>query len=339
MPKVSVIIPVYNAENYLKECLESVINQTLKDIEVICVDDGSTDNSYKILQEYEQKDKRIIVLKQKNKGAGAARNLGIELAQGEFIAFMDADDKYPNCKILKILYNITNSNNMQICGGEFSEFTNNCDTPNQNKTIWKEKECSLDGYLFPETKIIKYKDYQFDYGYHRFLYNRNFLITNKIYFPNYKRFQDPPFFVQAMIKAEKFYAVNKISYAYRTGHNIIRWDSKKTNDMLKGILDNMQYAYYHKLQKLNEYSLVRLKQHYPLIENFINLKSIYLIRQMKKYNTNINNFIKEKKLEFYKYLCKSILQFFFSIRNSKHKSHKIITFLGLKISFRRSNVI
>ena len=80
-PKISVIIPVYNTEKYLKQCLDSVINQTLKEIEIICVDDGSTDKSLKILEEYKEKDKRIIIIKQQNQYAGVARNNGLKTAK------------------------------------------------------------------------------------------------------------------------------------------------------------------------------------------------------------------------------------------------------------------
>ena len=91
-PKISIIIPVYNAEKYLYECLDSLVNQTMKNTEIICIDDGSTDNSYEILCEYATKDNRFIILQQENKGAGAARNKGMEIAKGEFLAFLDADD-------------------------------------------------------------------------------------------------------------------------------------------------------------------------------------------------------------------------------------------------------
>ena len=96
--KVSVILPVYNVEKYLKECLDSILNQTLQEIEVICVDDGSTDRSLEILREYEKKDKRVIVLTQENKGAGAARNKGLAIAKGEYLSFLDSDDfLLPEC--------------------------------------------------------------------------------------------------------------------------------------------------------------------------------------------------------------------------------------------------
>lgn len=112
MVKVSVIIPVYNSEKYLHECLESVINQTLQDIEIICINDGSTDNSLKILEEYEQKDNRIKVINQINSGAGRARNIGIENACGECLYFLDSDDWLE----LNALEKLTNSiGNADIC--------------------------------------------------------------------------------------------------------------------------------------------------------------------------------------------------------------------------------
>jgi len=92
MPIISVIIPVYNAEPYLRQCLDSVTGQTLRDIEIICVDDGSSDRSPAILNEYAQADHRIIVLTQENKSAGAARNRGMDVARGRFLSFLDADD-------------------------------------------------------------------------------------------------------------------------------------------------------------------------------------------------------------------------------------------------------
>ena len=91
-PKVSVIIPVYNVEKLLPRCLESVISQTLEQIEIICVDDGSKDNSLAVLKEYEGKDGRIKVVSQENKRQGGARNTGMALAVGEYIGFVDSDD-------------------------------------------------------------------------------------------------------------------------------------------------------------------------------------------------------------------------------------------------------
>lgn len=95
---LTVIIPAYNAEKYLPQCLDSVIGQTLKDIEVICVDDGSTDGSASVLQAYAQKDSRISVLTQGNSGQSAARNRALEKAKGAYVQFLDADDWLdPDC--------------------------------------------------------------------------------------------------------------------------------------------------------------------------------------------------------------------------------------------------
>ena len=90
--KVSVIIPIYNTEKYLAECLESIINQTLKQIEIICIDDGSSDGSAAILKEYAQNDLRISMYTQKNRGVSAARNVGVRHARGKYLFFMDSDD-------------------------------------------------------------------------------------------------------------------------------------------------------------------------------------------------------------------------------------------------------
>lgn len=92
MPKISVIIPVYNTEKYLKACLDSILGQSYKDIEVICVDDGSTDESLNILKDYQAKDERVVVLTQQNQYAGAARNNGVKVAKGEYLHFFDSDD-------------------------------------------------------------------------------------------------------------------------------------------------------------------------------------------------------------------------------------------------------
>ena len=112
--KISIIIPVYNVEEYLPKCLDSVINQTLKDIEIICINDCSTDNSLEILENYVKKDSRIIVLNQeKNQGQGAARNRGLQIASGEYVGFVDSDDWVENDYFEK-LYNAAIKYNADI---------------------------------------------------------------------------------------------------------------------------------------------------------------------------------------------------------------------------------
>ena len=112
MPKISVIIPVYNVKKHIRQALDSVVNQTLSDIEIICIDDCSTDSSFEILQEYARKDERIILLKQEqNKGAGPARNRGLDTAAGDYIMFLDPDDWYELTACEEAYNQITKYNN------------------------------------------------------------------------------------------------------------------------------------------------------------------------------------------------------------------------------------
>ena len=113
MPKISVIIPVYNVERFLKKCLESVINQTLSDLEIICINDGSTDKSLSILNSFAQKDNRIIVINQDNQGQSCARNAGLSIATGKYIGFVDSDD-WIDLDFYEKLYNTAKKYNADI---------------------------------------------------------------------------------------------------------------------------------------------------------------------------------------------------------------------------------
>lgn len=117
--KVSVIIPVYNTENYLAKCLNSLTKQTLEDIEIICINDGSTDNSLGILNDFAKKDSRIKVLSQKNLKQGAARNNGLKIAQGEFVTFVDSDD-WVDSDYLEKLYNAAVNNNVNMAASSIT---------------------------------------------------------------------------------------------------------------------------------------------------------------------------------------------------------------------------
>ncbi len=250
---VSVIIPVYNAEKYLRECLDSVVNQTLKDIEIICVDDGSTDGSKEILGNYREKDNRIIIITQENSGSGIARNTGVKLARGEFVAFMDADDYYPESTTLYKLYYAAVEHHVMICGGSFSSFKKE----KEYRTVFDQD--MYWGYTFEQDGEIEYSDYQFDYGYHRFIYNRQFLVENDLFFPPYLRFQDPPFFVAAMIAAKKFYAICDITYRYRKSDaaKTIISNKNKIRDSILGYTDVLRLAKQHSMDKLYCLSIKR----------------------------------------------------------------------------------
>ena len=199
MSRISIIIPIYNKESSIKECIYSVREQSLADIEIICVDDGSTDKSIEVLTQVMQNDKRIKLISQMNQGAGAARNVGIKAAMGEYIAFLDADDLYPSSNVLATLYKKADDNKADICGGSFETW----DGTNLDKTFSEE----LSGFSFREEGWIDYQTYQFDYGYYRFIYRREFLIENQLFFPYYQRYQDPLFMVRAFDCAKRFYAI------------------------------------------------------------------------------------------------------------------------------------
>ena len=116
-PKVSIIVPTYNVEKYLAECMETIIAQTLKDIEIICVDDGSTDNSGTILDSYAAKDNRIKVIHKENGGYGKAMNVGLDNASGEYIGIVEPDDKI-ELNMYETLYLAAEKNNVDFVKGD-----------------------------------------------------------------------------------------------------------------------------------------------------------------------------------------------------------------------------
>ena len=121
MPKVSLIVPTYNVEQYLVECMESITNQTLEDIEVICINDDSTDGSLSILQSYADKDKRIIIVDKENGGHGIGMNIGLEIATGEYIGIVEPDDFVP-VNMFGNLYDIAKGNNLDFVKADFYRF-------------------------------------------------------------------------------------------------------------------------------------------------------------------------------------------------------------------------
>ena len=113
MPKISVIVPVYNVENYLAQCLDSIINQTFMNFECICVNDGSTDNSLSVLHKYAGKDDRIKIIDQENKGLSGARNSALKIVSAQYITFIDADD-FISIDYLEKLINVAEKENSDI---------------------------------------------------------------------------------------------------------------------------------------------------------------------------------------------------------------------------------
>lgn len=268
--KVSIIIPVFNTEKYLECCLKSVLDQTLSDIEVICVDDGSRDNSLKILQRIRKNDKRVVILKQKQSGAATARNSAIKVAKGEFICFMDSDDFYPDKNILSTLYTTAKKHNVYICGGELDYFDKS-GLAHDNSD-----------YQFLEEGLIEYRTYQKDYGFTRFIYNREFLQKNQIFFPKSVYYEDPVFLATAMNAAKKFYALKKIVYSYRVSHKKPHWTKNKILDLLKGFESNFALSKNNNLDDLHKTTYQRLTMDFFFKEICVFLKDKNVIDQFLK---------------------------------------------------------
>lgn len=252
MPKISVIIPVYNVEQYLRQCLNSVISQTLSDIEIIIINDGSPDNSINIIREYEKKDSRIIVIDKQNEGVGKARNDGLNKANGEFVAFMDSDDYYPAENVLDILYNTAKKNDVKICGGRKAKLETDGSLIHDEKNIYEYDLC------FEACEKCRYSDYGYDYGYTQYIFNREVLIDNDIFFPLYRRFQDPPFFVKAMITAGEFYMCDIESYCYRMVPSASKFSLSRSYDLLCGLNDNLDMSESAEMWKLHYLTAMRL---------------------------------------------------------------------------------
>ena len=281
--KISVIIPIYNSEKYLSSCLNSVISQTLKNFEIICIEDGSKDKSLSILKEYQKHENRLRIILQKNQGSGIARNKGINISKGKFISFLDSDDLYPNNSTLELLYNKAIKTKSLICGGGLNEFEY------INNTI---KFLNIrEEFIFNEETIINYNDYQFDYGYYRFLYNKRFLKSNNIYFSNYSRYQDPPFLIKAMSAAKYFYALKQITYYYRLSDKV--WNINKIIDQYKGFMYSLSLSKSFNLNKLYCKIIQRLNTYIFLspTKRFINDKIVFslIIEILKNINYDILN--------------------------------------------------
>lgn len=210
--KVSVIIPVYNSVKYLSDCLDSVLSQNLTDIEIICVNDKSTDGSDQVLREYAENDTRIKVFENtENSGAGVCRDKALKTASGEFIFFLDSDDLLPDGHVLMQLYNACLENNMLTCAGNIAHF--------QNDNRYNLSEYT--GVCFAKTSIMSYTEYKVrpTWGFSRFLFNLELIWENNITFQGLRYYEDPYFFVHYMNVAKNFIALNRLVYLYRENVN------------------------------------------------------------------------------------------------------------------------
>lgn len=252
--KVSVILPVYNMEDCLGRCLDSVIGQTLKEIEVLCCDDGSTDNSLSVLEEYIAYDERIVVFKQSNKGAGPARNKCIEAARGEFMCFIDADDVYASENVLETLYNASVEKGAAVSCGFLQIDCNG---------TWEESPLFRDFISGGCETFVDFRDYQYVGSYQCYLFRSVLIQENHIMFPALRRYQDPPFLLQCLdiAKTVLFVPINAYVYAYDDS-KITNLSSAAINDLVKGLRWQMEYAVSHKYEKLVKDTVGRINSYY-----------------------------------------------------------------------------
>lgn len=240
MPLVSVIIPVYNVEKYLNQCLDSVIAQTLTDIEIICVNDRSTDGSLGILEEYEKKDKRIRVVTQPNSGAGAARNRGLSMASGKYLSFLDSDDFFEP-DMLELAYQkaeedsadfvVFNSNQYYTDKGKFVEVS------------WTLREKEIPPYTPFSHRQMTDNIFKVFVGWAwDKLYNKEFVEKNHLLFQEQRTSNDMLFVFSAVALAKRISIVNKVLAHQR----------RDATDSLSKTRENSWHCFYDALTALRE---------------------------------------------------------------------------------------
>lgn len=244
---ISVIIPVYNIEKYLSRCISSIVNQTYKNLEIILIDDGSTDKSLKICKDWEKKDDRIKVISQENRGVSSARNKGLSIAKGDYISFVDGDDE-----IVKDLYS-----------SFISEYNKNIDIirfryQTQHGKYKFNSKMSEEGIFFWKDRNEKYDIFFINHllgSVCNTIFNRK-TISNITFEEKYKYGEDYLFYFQVLENCKSIYFSNKILYYYKVnGYSATR--KKNKNQELKKIFDHYNVDYYvykyirdHKMNEL-----------------------------------------------------------------------------------------
>ncbi len=282
MAKVSIIVPVYNVEKYLRKCLDSLINQTLTDIEIICVNDGSKDNSPKILEEYKNKDNRIVVINQENAGLSVARNSGMEIAKGEYIGFVDSDD-WVDLDFFEKLYNSAKANDADIAVGGIIRVTG----IKKKKFLKFEKETITDDVnLKFELCDVPEKSYVWNK-----IYKTDKLKEFKLEFEKGIFYEDCIFTPQALFYLGEMVTVPNTYYYYlRRNNSTVKQRSEKANN------DSI-YAHKKASEFIKEHN-IDISSHEPKTYRFkIFGLTIFKIREIgKRKQYSLFNIIKIGKL-------------------------------------------
>lgn len=244
-PVVSVIIPVYNTDQYLNECLDSAINQTLQNIEIVCINDGSTDNSLSILEEYEKKYPRVTVISQQNKGLGAARNCGIQHSKGKYVFFLDSDD-YIDTSVLEKTVRLAEDNTLDAVVFNFKQFAESEELINQHPHFINTIPGTPQIYAgFEYLKTAK------EYGAYspviwNVLWSRSFLQQNSLSFLEGIIHEDLLFSFRAFMAASAVMPIPDVLYHYRAREGAV------TNNPISA---KNVYGYFECIKGILEYAL------------------------------------------------------------------------------------
>ena len=293
--KVSLIIPVYNVERYLKECLESAFNQTLKEIEVIAVNDGSTDNSLLILNEYKAKHKNMIIINQENKGLSEARNSGLRVAKGEYIYFLDSDD-YIDKNLAYICYNECKKNNLDIVTFDANVFY-------ENKYLTMKNQFDYDRKNLLVSQVKSGQDFYIDVinknAYKSsvclFFYKRQFIEDNNLKFYSGILHEDELYSTKSIILSQYIKYIPK-SFFYRRVRDNSIMTRKKSIKNAKGYLTVAEqlYKFYKENYLEKNCSNILLNS----ISHFYH-SALYCTLQLEEYNkefiSEIKNSVKNKR--------------------------------------------
>lgn len=298
---ISIIVPVYNVEQYIEKCVISIMNQTYKNIEIILVDDGATDNSGKICDELKEKDNRITVIHKKNGGLSDARNAGLKIAKGEYIGFVDSDD-YIEQDMFEALYKINKQNDADISIVSFYELYG-------GKVIGVRASKSLEVF----NKIDAIKELLIDTKIQSYAWNKLFKreLFKDINFPTNKNFEDIATTLLLFEKANKIVLLESPKYYYvRRDDSIIGVKNYKTyKDYLDVIYNKYLYldGKYKELDLYNAYNFIinmiwvytiivafdleevykEFENHYKLFEELINLYGNNIIDKLDNYNKSV----------------------------------------------------
>lgn len=316
--KISIIIPVYNAAEFLPECLNSCLNQTLKEIEIICVDDGSIDNSLDILNDYAQKDERIKVISQENKGLPITRNKAMELASGTFIQFLDADDYLePDACEMLFTYARIFSLDMLCCSAiEFKHKTREeFEEPYHALTWLPEKFPSVFTWQMMTTNMPKMAVTPW-----LTFYRRMFLLKNDITWMNKNvAFEDTPFFTEAAFSGARMGTLKEAFY-----HRRIHPSSITQN--LSTHFHDLIFIYKHTLKMLEKMHIPKViitsyadVFFYKVYQNYLRFE----LKDKEKETTTLYNFCLYMLKEYHIQYSKRLLDWIHLYLKSKKLKKKI----------------